>query len=90
MKSYLFSKDGNIVILTDKNSTTIGQSRLPPQIIHHTYWYYRRHGKSSILDHIFCEEHNTSYPTSNSFYEEHPKPEYNLVRNIKHIKPRRR
>ena len=70
--------------------STFGTSKLPPQIIHHTVWWYKFYRKYSLLDHIYCSECNTSYPSSKMLYDDHPKPEYMIAKTKRHVPPKRK
>ena len=70
--------------MNDENST-IGVSKLPSQTVHHTFWYYKVGKKCNLLERIYCNEHCTSYPTSDAMREQHPQPEYMIAKTIKHV-----
>ena len=59
-------------------------------LTHNTFWYYRVGKRCNLLDHIYCIEHNTSYPSADSMKEEHPEPEYSITKTIKHVAGRRK
>ena len=69
---------------------TFGKSKLPELLIHHVTWFYKFTKKTGLLDHVYCKECRSSYPSSDSLREKHPRDEYILAGTIKHIPPRRK
>jgi len=67
-------------------STTVGKSKSPERILHHTFWYFRRTKRGSVFEIVYCEECSKSYPSGDSLRLAHPKDEYIIVKNIKHVK----
>ena len=69
---------------------TSGKSKLPEMTVHHVTWFYKFTKKTGLLDHVYCKECKTSFPTGDSLREKHPRDEYMLPGQIKHIPPFKR
>ena len=69
---------------------TFGKSKSPQMLVHHVTWFYKFTKNTGLLDHVYCKECKASYPSSESLREKHPKDEYILPGQIKHIPPRRK
>lgn len=69
---------------------TFGKSKLPEMEVHHVIWFYKFTKKTGLLDHVYCKECKTSFPTGDSLRERHPRDEYMLPGQIKHIPPFKR
>ena len=67
--------------------STVGKSKSPEMLVHHVTWFYKYTKKASLLDHVYCKECKTSFLSGDSLREKHPRDEYILPGQIKHIAP---